>query len=505
MENVVMVALARWAEFEALVAKASARAQKLGFGPVTYEASSPRFTTDADGVRYPVRDVRLCADESKVSDWVLMGRLDHLTGQEALVRGEVPASFRELGPVCQHCEATRRRKETYLVRNIHTKRRLLVGRSCMGDFLESDKATALMAHFELLACLQDAVESLAQAPAEGVAGVTAHFYEAAVVLGVTAEILAAHPWVSAKQAKESGLAQGLRATFDRVLERLNKAPASLALEDLSADAQAQVQAVLDWLGSEALAEQALASNYLHNLRAVARAGLVTRREVPLWASALRGYEQAMQDEARRRKEAETPPAPSVPVGRVGERITVTATVVGQRTLHGEWGITQVHRFIDEQGNDLVWFTSSADPLRQGARYQLSGRVLGHDVYRDRWQTKLSRVTVHDFKLLDLAQFGEPKKLKKLLEAGVDVNVRDGLGRTPLMLAVENSPEVVSLLLAAGADLRAKDDEGMGVIEYAQTRGASAVLALLEASEHASDAAALAPEAPLTDDAHRMCA
>jgi hypothetical protein len=62
--------------------------------------------------------------------------------------------------------------------------------------------------------------------------------------------------------------------------------------------------------------------------------------------------------------------------------------------------------------------------------------------------------------------GWPDLLARLLAAGLDVDDRDGVGRTPLHAAVhdDGSPELVRALLAAGADPAAEDSLGDSVGE-----------------------------------------
>ena len=52
-------------------------------------------------------------------------------------------------------------------------------------------------------------------------------------------------------------------------------------------------------------------------------------------------------------------------------------------------------------------------------------------------------------------------VKYLIENGVDVNARNSVNQTALMLAVDNvtDPEYIELLVAAGADVNAEDDNG----------------------------------------------
>ncbi len=59
--------------------------------------------------------------------------------------------------------------------------------------------------------------------------------------------------------------------------------------------------------------------------------------------------------------------------------------------------------------------------------------------------------------------GDPEAVQMLVDAGADVNARDNYGRTPLhrSVAVAGSerPEVVRVLVDAGADVNAKDNDG----------------------------------------------
>jgi len=66
--------------------------------------------------------------------------------------------------------------------------------------------------------------------------------------------------------------------------------------------------------------------------------------------------------------------------------------------------------------------------------------------------------VHDFEIFDAARNNDVKKVRELLDAGVDINIHDfDRQQTPLHLACANGAKaVVELLVKRGADLSVRD-------------------------------------------------
>ena len=72
-----------------------------------------------------------------------------------------------------------------------------------------------------------------------------------------------------------------------------------------------------------------------------------------------------------------------------------------------------------------------------------------------------------------------ERVTLLLDAGADVNVEDGDGRSSLQLAVDRGfPEVAALLIRAGADPNARDVYGWTALHLAAGRGNERVAAAL---------------------------
>ncbi len=87
------------------------------------------------------------------------------------------------------------------------------------------------------------------------------------------------------------------------------------------------------------------------------------------------------------------------------------------------------------------------------------------------QSSNSTVTIKLKVLSESMDADDITKVRKLIEAGADVNVINKYGKTPLLMASRNGhTEVVKLLLQAKADVNAKDRIGSTALRNASNSG-----------------------------------
>ena len=162
-------------------------------------------------------------------------------------------------------------------------------------------------------------------------------------------------------------------------------------------------------------------DYLHNLRAVCRSGLVSFKRAGVVASVLVAYERAM---GRERQKAERAARPTLNehVGTVGKRETWTLTLDFVTGYGTDYGYTTVYKFRTAEGATLVWKASSAPDVAHvgdaaaravtredvGRVYTVTGTVKAHGDYKGAKQTMLSRCSLLDA----AAPPPEPKPKKK---------------------------------------------------------------------------------------------
>ena len=106
-----------------------------------------------------------------------------------------------------------------------------------------------------------------------------------------------------------------------------------------------------------------------------------------------------------------------------------------------------HLLNDFQRNEQMMPQSVVDSLKQEVCPDFS-----HDI-----QTSL----------MACVQKAKPQVIETLIQAGADVNHKDGNGKTPLMYAVayinEHTSEIIDILVKNGADIKAETNDGQQVL------------------------------------------
>jgi hypothetical protein len=137
------------------------------------------------------------------------------------------------------------------------------------------------------------------------------------------------------------------------------------------------------------------TDYEWNLAVAVRQPLVSSKLAGIVASLvpyyLREVERQVVREAELKKVAD-----SQFVGQVGDRLITKVTCAKVITVgeNSEWGVSYLHRLIDDNGNALVWFSSNAgNNLNPGKTVTVKGTVKKHETRNNVNQTTLSRISV----------------------------------------------------------------------------------------------------------------
>ena len=389
------------------IARLSDRARKLGSPPITLrevrvEDVIETVVDGLDGLAYPTgrvlrfHIVEVVGEAPKFAGWTFVASLDLLDGGTMLraVPGEtVPTAYRTATPGCDHCRLTRNRLKHYLLRHDSGEHKQ-VGSSCLKDFLGHEDPGKLA---RLAQYLSDAL-SLAEAAdvepgdhefSNGAGGGRSHLINLETFLAYVAAEIRAYGWVSRKMVDESVDRKTSTATMalSAMFPLPGRGRSDRDVLPVEAD-YVEARATIEW--AQALPENG--TDYEHNLRVVAASPALDFKHTGLTASAVAGYQR---EQERLRLAKRQAARPSQHFGEIGKRAEFVLEVLGSKILDGgQWGPTELWKFVDAQGNEAAWFSTRAGAgLAVGKTYRVKATVKKHEHYSGRAQTTLTRLVI----------------------------------------------------------------------------------------------------------------
>lgn len=312
--------------------------------------------------------------------WEFIATLQHLPTGENIIRAitdeyEIPLEYRDSGSACEHCNVKRYRKDTYVVRHDATCEAKQVGSTCIKDFLGGNSPDNIMqrASFvgELLSFMEGARGPQGQGHDEGI-------FHIVSVLAHTSAVIRGYGWISKSEASKNGSLA--TATIVEYNMRGDNTYTQYAVSD---EDKATARAAAEW--AENLSdEETEPSDYLYNIRALARSGMVGWRTIGYAASIIAAYNRANNTR---------PTAESDYVGTIKQRQVFELLVKKITGFSGHYGYTNKYIFQDLNGNIIVWLTSVEQSLKEGQRYFVKGTIKAHKEFRGIRETEISRCEV----------------------------------------------------------------------------------------------------------------
>lgn len=369
------------------IEKINARAERRGFtGRLTVETQEiveKRRDDLGFEVEEIVYDVQVTGEPPRYGGWELAAVLDWdaeaglvvrtAPGVDKIDRGGLRAGW------CDHCRTERQRNATYLVRRGSEQRQ--VGSTCIKDFLgwsgnvvfysaeeAKDEIDGLLAGGGRVErrWSVDTILAVAWAACQAFGYVRAGSYDGTPTAGVVMTVL--NP--------------NLRSPADRALcDRLRPFVEQSA---------AQARIIREWVLGDGFTGD---GEYVHNLKAVARADTASPRNVGLLASAPQAWARAMERDLIRRAEREE--LISEHVGSKGDKIQVKVRIKSIRPIPGDYGTTTLYTLIGDDRRVYKWFSSNAGlgETADDTVYAIRGTVKDHDEYGGVRSTILTRCKV----------------------------------------------------------------------------------------------------------------
>jgi len=314
-----------------------------------------------------------------IPDWNLVAVIEHKKSLGNVIRAlpgmSVPNRYRKSTPICEHCNMSRRRKDTYLVRFQDTSTHKQVGSNCLKEFLGSEYLSSqLISLGSLLKKTQNTLGSFSDWE-NPFWMINTRTYLGYVVLTIRES-----GWVPISKSERLGTSPTSVEAFQRMTETL---PPGVSRDyPLPADFAA-VDAALEWGKSQG---NGVMNDYLHNLSVICHCEGLEHRDLGIAASLISAHQRTLSERVVE---------PKVVRGFFGvleAREVFQLSVKGISHHDGHYGVSHLHRFEDQNGNLAIWW-SSKKVLDVGKTYNLKCTVKEHTEYQGTPQTVLTRCSI----------------------------------------------------------------------------------------------------------------
>ena len=384
-------------------------ARKRDFHGSTYDE-----VTDIDNIPEYTHyvEVEVTAPIVNLPNWEVLGvveevpggKLVHIKPQHEGELNEADIAYLRRGKHiwCDHCNTDRRRKRSFIIANQHTDEVILVGSTCIDDFIGRDTLAYLQASDE--AMLLDTYLN-----SDGEIRPPSCWHIDHVLL-VTMLVIRHIGWHSRREALESGT----YSTSDLVLilltdgrKGITKRYSEFAKAELGENDKAYVKDALAWIQTLPPTD----STYINNLRVACNSTAVVQQTLGLACSLIPAYRRHVEQQLRQQRQAQMA-SQSTWIGNIGDQINTrltpaakrkgaaridpfTAEITYIREFEGMYGLTTMVKMVDSNGNNIVWFKSGGlhDDFIQGAQVLVKGTIKKLDEYRGIKQTVLTRAVL----------------------------------------------------------------------------------------------------------------
>lgn len=350
-------------------------------------------------IELQVVDYTLTGQAPVVGDYTFLAKVEF--EDAGILLKETPGNtiiidqrFRNTDRHCDHCNAARRRNEVFVLQNNVTGEQVQVGRTCLRDYTGIDTPEHVMNRYKFF-------QQFRESNFEDYLSFSKPVFFISTCLAKTFAAIDMYGWMSKAQAGEYGT-----ATVTRVADMSSKDPLDTVLvrhyKEGEEGYQAKAEEVIAWING--LPESKLNNEYMRNLKVLLSGDVSQMHNRGMVCSAVAAYIKDVEatlrltNEYNKKKESEH-------FGAVGTRYkNVIAYVDSVRVVgydkysyYGQEKAVQLFSFITEDGNVLVWFSSSDADATVGKKVVLDFTVKSHGEYNGIKQTTITRAKIKEEK------------------------------------------------------------------------------------------------------------
>jgi hypothetical protein len=371
---------------EQLIEKLNRRAKKLGQPAIVIEnvGKEQKKVVDDSGFDriQNYTKIKIHGQAPKINGWTFVGTIAHHPSGHNIIKSvpgyEIPAYFRERGTICEHCNTSRRRNDTMILRDDNGNYKQ-IGRQCIKDFLGHEDPHNMASYAEYMQDMyQSADEYENEDRGSGGRNTGELPYDLQSFLTIAAAWVRQNGYISKAKSSEyhpatSSLVHSILNPYSR--QEINERDEFF--KTITPADEAVSEEAIDWVRSMGADENYMQnlSDYMYNIVTAVQTNTVDKYTFGLLLSLIPAYFKHKEGELRKSKEKEdaTNGTPTNPyIGEVGKRVPLTLTVLGVRSYDTQYGTIFVNMMKDSEGRYVTW--KGNQNLEQGQTYSMQAMV-----------------------------------------------------------------------------------------------------------------------------------
>lgn len=352
---------------------------KYGNGSVTFEVSEP-YAIKSSKTSTMIEVVDVTVEGSyKVCDYEFVACLDwDIETKQNIIKTasidvKVPVEYRTRN-YCDHCNTTRNRKSTVLLRNVESGEYRQVGKGCVKDYLGRDIAD-YASYLSLFDNLDEFIKE------DSFTSEKPLFKVRDILLQVIEDVKRFGYISKAKSWDNNCLSSAQRcyAAFNRTRDEDGLICEIYDVTEESMAKYLDVEEFVNNLSNE--------DDYIHNIQILINKHYVDFSNMGLVVS-IYGY--FLRETAKREELKKTEENPSKYIGNVGDKVSFTAVPECVYSMDTEYGMYYIYKFTTSEGNVVIWKTSK---FLEDNEITLKGTVKTTEIYKGVKQTEVTRCRV----------------------------------------------------------------------------------------------------------------
>lgn len=376
-----------FSDFQTKIEKLNKKAVKLNVKHSTIEVVDEVVE---DNIIYKVVRINE-GDDVRINGWNFKAKLERNIDDSFLIKGDsndIPQEVKDVR-TCQHCNTNRRRNLYFILQNEETNEYIVVGKTCLIDFIGHKDAEKIANYYSMLNdCIKE-YEDMYNDREYSCGGFYNDFaYDIKDV--IKASVVSIDDRGYHKSNSEY-------STKQEVLNILNLNPHVRDLiEKYETMKNDDIKHMLDFiLGMDSK------NDFINNLQTIIKDKYV-RPNLLGYAVCIPTVFHKEQEKLKSEEEKIKNTPPSEYIGSVKDRVTLRLTYDRFIKFDGYYGSVFIEFFKDESGNVVVWKTSTCKELEMDTLYEVTCTIKEHTEYRGVKQTYINRPKFKELKKVNVA-------------------------------------------------------------------------------------------------------